>query len=142
MVFCVKTGNCTQTKETHVIRAELYKLNASSHKMQAFPYPLTFCQVYEVSSGKFKAHVDTPRSKYQVASLVVYLPSVHEGGQLVLRTRAVRPFLTGLATEVKVSFSGRHSIAIVSMRFYKLPPADMWLSPITSTLPAMPIQLA
>lgn len=42
-------------------------------------------QVYSSPSGKFKAHVDTPRSKHQVGSLVVCLPSVHEGGQLVLR---------------------------------------------------------
>lgn len=46
---------------------------------------LNFVQVYSAPSGKFKAHVDTPRSKHQIASLVVCLPSVHEGGQLVLR---------------------------------------------------------
>ena len=33
----------------------------------------------------FKAHVDTPRSKHQIGSLVVCLPHVHQGGQLVLR---------------------------------------------------------
>lgn len=42
-------------------------------------------QVYSGPSGKFKAHVDTPRSKHQIGSLVVCLPSVHNGGQLVLR---------------------------------------------------------
>lgn len=78
-------NNCRQTNETHGIRAELYKLNASVHEIQSFPHPLTFDQVYAAPSGKFKAHVDTPRSKHQVASLVVCLPSVHEGGQLVLR---------------------------------------------------------
>ncbi|KIW95400.1 uncharacterized protein Z519_03984 [Cladophialophora bantiana CBS 173.52] len=61
-------NNCRQTNETHGIRAELYKLN-----------------VYAAPSGKFKSHVDTPRSKHQIGSLVVCLPSVHEGGQLVLR---------------------------------------------------------
>ncbi|OAP60608.1 hypothetical protein AYL99_05610 [Fonsecaea erecta] len=61
-------NNCTQTNETHGVRAELYKLN-----------------VYAAPSGKFKAHVDTPRSKHQIGSLVVCLPCVHEGGQLVLR---------------------------------------------------------
>lgn len=42
-------------------------------------------QVYSAPSGRFKPHVDTPRSKHQVGTLVVCLPSVHEGGQLVLR---------------------------------------------------------
>ncbi|KAH0844910.1 oxidoreductase, 2OG-Fe(II) oxygenase family protein [Fonsecaea pedrosoi] len=61
-------NNWRQTNENHGVRAELYKLN-----------------VYAAPSGKFKAHVDTPRSKHQIGSLVVCLPSVHEGGQLVLR---------------------------------------------------------
>jgi hypothetical protein len=43
--------------------------------------------VYAAPSGKFKPHVDTPRSKHQVGSLVICLPNVHEGGQLVLRHR-------------------------------------------------------
>ncbi|KAI4849124.1 hypothetical protein E4T45_06039 [Aureobasidium sp. EXF-8846] len=47
------------------IRAELYKLN-----------------FYSGPSGKFKAHVDTPRSETQVGSLVVCLPSEFEGGIL------------------------------------------------------------
>ncbi|KAI4729404.1 hypothetical protein E4T49_02837 [Aureobasidium sp. EXF-10728] len=47
------------------IRAELYKLN-----------------VYSGPSGKFKAHVDTPRSETQIGSLVVCLPSEFEGGVL------------------------------------------------------------
>jgi len=44
------------------IRAELYKLN-----------------VYSGPSGRFKAHVDTPRSDKQIGSLVVCLPSAFEG---------------------------------------------------------------
>jgi hypothetical protein len=44
------------------IRAELYKLN-----------------FYSGPSGKFKAHVDTPRSEIQIGSLVVCLPSEFEG---------------------------------------------------------------
>ena len=44
------------------VRAELYKLN-----------------VYSAPSGKFKAHVDTPRSEKQFGSLVVCLPVAHEG---------------------------------------------------------------
>lgn len=47
------------------IRAELYKLN-----------------IYSGPSGKFKAHVDTPRSETQVGSLVVCLPCAFEGGTL------------------------------------------------------------
>jgi hypothetical protein len=45
---------------------------------------LTF-QVYSAPKGVFKAHVDTPRSETQFGSLVVCLPSGHEGGALVLR---------------------------------------------------------
>ena len=45
-----------------VPKAELYKLN-----------------IYSAPSGKFKAHVDTPRSKSQVGSLVVALPVEHKG---------------------------------------------------------------
>ncbi|THW48999.1 hypothetical protein D6C85_01435 [Aureobasidium pullulans] len=47
------------------IRAELYKLN-----------------VYSGPSGRFRAHVDTPRSETQIGSLVVCLPSEFEGGVL------------------------------------------------------------
>lgn len=57
-----------RTEGINVIRAELYKLN-----------------VYSGPSGHFKAHVDTPRSNDQIGSLVVCLPSVHQGGQLEVR---------------------------------------------------------
>ncbi|KAJ5703223.1 hypothetical protein N7488_010771 [Penicillium malachiteum] len=50
------------------LRAELYKLN-----------------VYSAPSGMFKTHVDTPRSENQMGSLVVCLPSPHEGGELIVR---------------------------------------------------------
>ncbi|KAM0549411.1 hypothetical protein ACHAPJ_009397 [Fusarium lateritium] len=50
------------------VKAELYKLN-----------------VYSAPSGKFKPHVDTPRSDHQMGSLVVCLPVKHEGGQLAVR---------------------------------------------------------
>ncbi|KAL2675624.1 hypothetical protein Neosp_011814 [[Neocosmospora] mangrovei] len=52
------------------VRAEMYKLN-----------------VYSGPSGKFKAHVDTPRSDRQMGSLVVCLPVAHKDGQLVVRHR-------------------------------------------------------
>ncbi|CZR36058.1 uncharacterized protein FPRO_03682 [Fusarium proliferatum ET1] len=50
------------------VKAELYKLN-----------------VYSGPYGKFKPHVDTPRSDRQMGSLVVSLPVEHKGGQLAVR---------------------------------------------------------
>ncbi|KAF2099447.1 hypothetical protein NA57DRAFT_74946 [Rhizodiscina lignyota] len=50
------------------VRAELYNLN-----------------IYSGPSGKFRPHVDTPRSSLQFGSLVVCLPSQHEGGSLAAR---------------------------------------------------------
>lgn len=60
--------NSTRTEAANVVRAELYKLN-----------------VYSGPSGRFKAHVDTPRSTDQIGSLVVCLPCAHQGGQLEVR---------------------------------------------------------
>ena len=42
-------------------------------------------QVYSGPSGRFKPHVDTPRSPSQFGSLVVCLPVEHAGGQLNVR---------------------------------------------------------
>ncbi|KAJ5634104.1 hypothetical protein N7528_001946 [Penicillium herquei] len=50
------------------VELELYKLNT-----------------YSGPSGIFKKHVDTPRSKSQIGSLVVCLPSQFEGGNLIVR---------------------------------------------------------
>ncbi|KAF4422701.1 hypothetical protein CGGC5_v012902 [Colletotrichum fructicola Nara gc5] len=55
-------------EDSRSIRAELYNMN-----------------IYSGPSGKFKAHVDTPRSSYQIGSLVVCLPMNHEGGELAVR---------------------------------------------------------
>lgn len=41
--------------------------------------------MYSGPSGKFKPHVDTPRSPSQFGSLVVCLPVEHKGGQLKVR---------------------------------------------------------
>ncbi|KAJ3499465.1 hypothetical protein NLG97_g304 [Lecanicillium saksenae] len=61
---------------THrAVEARLYKLNASG--LPAL--------VYSGPSGKFKAHVDTPRSPLQFGSLVICLPAEHQGGQLKVR---------------------------------------------------------
>ncbi|KAJ3119506.1 hypothetical protein HK098_005384 [Nowakowskiella sp. JEL0407] len=53
-------------KEAH---AELYKMN-----------------VYE-EGGFFKSHVDTPKSDQMFGSLVIGLPILHEGGELIVRHR-------------------------------------------------------
>ncbi|KAI9707895.1 MAG: hypothetical protein M1820_004501 [Bogoriella megaspora] len=57
-----------EASKARCLRAELYKLN-----------------IYSGPSGKFRRHVDTPRSERQVGSLVVCLPVDHEGG--ILRVR-------------------------------------------------------
>lgn len=44
-------------------------------------------QVYSAPSGKFHAHVDTPRGPQQFGSLVVCLPYAHEGGTLRVKHR-------------------------------------------------------
>ena len=41
--------------------------------------------MYEGPSGLFKPHLDTPRSDLHFGSLVVCLPSAHDGGQLLVR---------------------------------------------------------
>ena len=53
------------------LSTELYKLN-----------------IYSAPSGKFKAHVDTPRGPNQFGSLVVCLPYTHQGNNL---SNHVRP---------------------------------------------------
>ena len=55
----------TTFEENLGVVVELYKLN-----------------IYSGPSGKFRAHVDTPRGATQLGSLVVCLPYPHEGGQL------------------------------------------------------------
>jgi hypothetical protein len=35
--------------------------------------------MYSAPSGKFKPHVDTPRNKDQIGSLVICLPLAHQG---------------------------------------------------------------
>ncbi|KAF5871910.1 uncharacterized protein Bfra_008936 [Botrytis fragariae] len=57
------------------VLAELYKLN-----------------IYSGPSGKFKAHVDTPRGTRQFGSLVVCLPCSYQGGQLRVTHRGSNTF--------------------------------------------------
>ncbi|KAK2052717.1 hypothetical protein LY76DRAFT_583010 [Colletotrichum caudatum] len=69
------------------VRAELYKLN-----------------IYSAPSGRFKPHVDTPRSEQQMGSLVVCLPYPHKGGQLAVRHRGqevVYDWSTNSATQIQ-----------------------------------------
>ncbi|KIY52044.1 hypothetical protein FISHEDRAFT_70278 [Fistulina hepatica ATCC 64428] len=58
--------NSTVSLDPHIV-PELYKLN-----------------VYE-AGGFFKAHVDTPRASNMFGTLVIVFPTMHQGGQLVLR---------------------------------------------------------
>ncbi|KAL6414139.1 hypothetical protein AUP68_00655 [Ilyonectria robusta] len=68
IVQALAHGDHTSKPSNLGVRAELYKLN-----------------VYSGPSGKFKPHVDTPRSTEQMGSLVVCLPHPHQGGQLAVR---------------------------------------------------------
>ncbi|KAH7166480.1 hypothetical protein EDB81DRAFT_285274 [Dactylonectria macrodidyma] len=68
IVQALAHGDRQTTSNNLGIRAELYKLN-----------------IYSGPSGKFKPHVDTPRSAEQMGSLVVCLPHEHQGGQLAVR---------------------------------------------------------
>ena len=65
----------TRDSEKRGVRAELYKIN-----------------FYSAPSGKFKSHVDTPRSVDQFGSLVVCLPVAHAG-------RRIQSSLTGASTD-------------------------------------------
>lgn len=58
----VKSADKTYLSEDWGLVAELYKLN-----------------IYSAPSGRFKAHVDTPRGPRQWGSLVVCLPVSHQG---------------------------------------------------------------
>ncbi|KAF6803869.1 oxidoreductase [Colletotrichum sojae] len=68
VTHCLLPSIKTNDEERRSIRAELYNIN-----------------VYSGPSGMFKAHVDTPRSKYQIGSLVVCFPLEHTGGQLTVK---------------------------------------------------------
>ena len=64
------------------LRAELYKLNVYGMYHTLFK---TSTDTSEGPGSFFKPHVDTPRSESMIASLVVVLPTIHEGGALALR---------------------------------------------------------
>ena len=68
------------------IRLELYKLNIYGKYLTSTRLALvTLLTTLTGPGGFFKAHVDTPRSDTMFASLVVVLPTVHDGGSLIIR---------------------------------------------------------
>jgi hypothetical protein len=74
------------TQSTNNVKTELYKLNVYSTLL--FHFYLYLVLRYRPGKGSFfKPHVDTPRSDKMFGSLVIVLPSPHEGGALLLRHR-------------------------------------------------------
>ena len=68
------------------LRIELYKLNVYGESCSLQVSHPSFADLGITGPGSFfKAHKDTPRAKNNVASLVIVLPTRHEGGALVLR---------------------------------------------------------
>jgi hypothetical protein len=77
--------------------------------------------------GFFKAHVDTPRSDNMFGSLVVVLPTVHEGGSLIIRhngkewtfdsSKAVNTESTPHAAFVAFFSDVEHEVTTVSSGF-------------------------
>ncbi|KAJ9607941.1 hypothetical protein H2200_008020 [Cladophialophora chaetospira] len=117
------------------LRAELYKLN-----------------VYSGPSGKFKPHVDTPRSEDQFGSLVICLPVKHEGGNLVVRhqDRNVTfcwgssdcvqwaAFFSDLEHEVEEVTSG-HRVTLTYNLFWGAPSPDSGSLPAPATVKSLPL---
>ncbi|KIY52541.1 hypothetical protein FISHEDRAFT_23449, partial [Fistulina hepatica ATCC 64428] len=66
-----------------IVETELVK-NASVFSSSFIVPELYKLNVYE-TGGFFKAHRDTPHATNMVGSLVLVLPTVHQGGQLALR---------------------------------------------------------
>jgi hypothetical protein len=73
-------------ESTKKIKFQPHKLNIyCRHLIFIRPYPILYCCPGKGSS--FKPHVDPPRSKKMVGSLVIVFPTHHEGGALFLRHR-------------------------------------------------------
>jgi hypothetical protein len=68
------------------IHVDLYKLNVYGmfNQLSVLEYSLTRA-VFVGPGSFFKPHVDTPRSDTMFGSLVVVLPTKHEGGGLLMR---------------------------------------------------------
>ena len=72
----------------HKIHASLYKLNVyGAHWFSALHYERLGAHGSRLTEqgAFFKPHRDTPRGKKMFGSLVIVLPTPHEGGELVLR---------------------------------------------------------
>ncbi|KIY48945.1 hypothetical protein FISHEDRAFT_32048, partial [Fistulina hepatica ATCC 64428] len=66
-----------------VVETELVKNSTDSPNSYIVP-ELYMLNIYE-TGGFFKAHVDTPRAANMFGTLVIVFPTMHQGGQLVLR---------------------------------------------------------
>ena len=66
-------------------QVELHKLNVYGMQTLSFTSTIDYLLMAIVGPGSFfKAHVDTPQSPKMFGSLVVILPTKHEGGTLLL----------------------------------------------------------
>jgi hypothetical protein len=119
-----------------------------SNKLRA---ELRNLNVYTGPSGKFKSHIDSPKTPDQVGTLVICLPSKHEGGNLIVRHRDRNvtfswgnsmsvewaAFYSHLEHEVEEVKSG-HRVTLTYNLFWRQPlrPTESLLSPvIVTTLP-------
>ncbi|KAL7278474.1 hypothetical protein ACG7TL_007473 [Trametes sanguinea] len=74
------------------IRAELYKLNVYGEPLNRPPGSSRYADrqayawIIKGPQSFFKPHVDTPRDDTMFGSIVIVFPTMHEGGELVLRS--------------------------------------------------------
>ena len=97
------------------IRSEIYKLNVYSDVLSPAPPP--YFSAFPRLTGKdsfFVAHKDTPRGTAMLGSLVVFYPTPHQGGELVLRHKGRKWIFDANAF---TSFPPSPSIAYVA--FYR-----------------------
>ena len=74
------------SQATNRIKTELYKLDVySTHSIFIFLRLISSC--YPGKGSSFKPDVDTSRNEMTFGSLVIVLPTPHEGGALLLRHR-------------------------------------------------------
>ncbi|KAJ4319805.1 hypothetical protein N0V84_006186 [Fusarium piperis] len=79
------TNFCPYTSGIISVVSQLLLPNPLSEKQRTLKAELYKLNVYAGPSGHFKSHVDTPRSRSQIGSLVVCLPVQHKGGALEVR---------------------------------------------------------
>ncbi|KAJ7224714.1 hypothetical protein GGX14DRAFT_350648 [Mycena pura] len=93
-------------KRNRVLRAEMYKLNVYGELELYFLNH--FQLISHTISGPgcfFKPHQDTPRAQNMIGSLVIFFPTAHEGGELVL-THGEDKFTYDSAAELRNHKSG------------------------------------